>query len=112
MQVYKGFDVGTCVSNPDNEGIPNSLIEAMACYKPVISTDVDQVNELVENYVNGVLIPPGDVRALCEAIERLINNPTLCQQMGQAGRKTVEERFSAQRAAVRYSEIYHRLLER
>jgi len=106
----KGFDVGTCVSNPDNEGIPNSLIEAMACSKPIISTDVDQVTELVEDNVNGLLIPPGDVDALCQAIEKLMINPFLCNRMGQAGRKTIEERFSVQMAANQYSNMYHQLL--
>jgi glycosyltransferase involved in cell wall biosynthesis len=110
LPLVKGFDVGTCVSNPTNEGIPNSLIEAMACYKPVISTAVDQVSELVQDGVNGILIPPGDVQALCEAIERLATDPALCQQLGEAARRTIEERFSLQRAAEQYAAVYHELL--
>jgi glycosyltransferase involved in cell wall biosynthesis len=108
----KGFDLATCVSNPNNEGIPNSLIEAMACRKPVVSTDVDQVSELVEDGVNGLLIPPDDLDALCAAIERLILDPELSRRLGEAGRKTVEERFSLEKAAAQYAEIYRRLLGR
>jgi glycosyltransferase involved in cell wall biosynthesis len=110
LPLMKGFDVGTCVSNPTNEGIPNSLIEAMACRKPVISTAVDQVPELVQDGVNGILIPPGDAQALCAAIERLATDPALRQQLGEAGRRTIEERFSLQQAARRYAAVYHELL--
>jgi glycosyltransferase involved in cell wall biosynthesis len=106
----KGFDVATCVSNPDNEGIPNSLIEAMACARPVIATRVDQVEELVQDQVNGLLIPPGDLDALCAAIERLMADPAACAALGKAGRATVEARFSLQSAAQAYAAIYHRLL--
>jgi glycosyltransferase involved in cell wall biosynthesis len=104
-----GFDVGTCVSDPNNEGIPNSLIEAMACRKPVIATDVDQVSELVEHEVNGLLIPPNDAAALCAAIERLAADPALCRRLGEAGRRTIEQRFSLPVAAAHYARIYRRL---
>lgn len=107
----KGFDVGTCVSNPENEGIPNSLIEAMACCKPVISTDVDQVSELVTDQQNGFLIPPGDATALAAAIQKLLENPSLRQQLGAAARRTIEEQFSLQRAADQYAALYRQLLE-
>jgi glycosyltransferase involved in cell wall biosynthesis len=106
----KGFDVGTCVSNPDNEGVPNSLMETMACGKPVIATHVDQVAELVEDNVNGLLIPPGDVESLCAAIERLAADPSLRRRLGEAGRRTIAERFSLARAAAQYADIYRRLL--
>ena len=102
--------MGTCVSDPNNEGIPNSLIEAMACRKPVISTDVDQVAELVRHNVNGLLIPPNDVAALCAAIERLVTDPALCSQLGEAGRRLVEEQFSLPVAAAHYARVYRRLL--
>jgi len=110
LPLVKGFDVGTCVSNPTNEGIPNSLIEAMSCRKPVISTAVDQISELVQDGVNGILIPPGDVQALCDAIERLATDSALCRQLGEAGRRTIEERFSLRYAAGQYGAVYHELL--
>jgi len=106
----KGFDVGTCVSNQMNEGIPNSLIEAMACSKPVISTTVDQVDELVQDRVNGLLIQPGDIHALVNAIENLITNPELCEQLGNSGRKTIEKKFSLKASAEKYAEAYIDLL--
>lgn len=103
-----GFDIATCVSN--DEGIPNSLIEAMACRKPVISTRVGAIPEMVEDGKSGLLIPPGDIDALCAAIERLINDPAEREQMGMAGRRIIEEKFTLQRAAAQYAAIYHRIL--
>jgi glycosyltransferase involved in cell wall biosynthesis len=107
----KGFDMATCVSNPGNEGIPNSLIEAMACRKPVVSTNVDQISELVQPEINGLLIPPGDLEALCTAFIRLINDPVERQRLGEAGRRTIEEKFSLQKAADQYADIYLGLLQ-
>ena len=106
----KGFDVGTCVSNPENEGIPNSLIEAMACSKAVISTDVDQVGELIQDGHNGLLIAPGDVQGFVQAVLRLIENPDLRQQLGTAARRTIETQFSLQHSAAQYAEVYHQLV--
>lgn len=110
LPLVKGFDIATCVSNPENEGIPNSLIEAMAGGKPVISTAVDQIPELVQHGVNGLLIPPNDLSALCAAIEQLAGNAPLRERLGQAGRRTVEASFSLQHAAAQYAAIYHELL--
>ena len=108
LPLVKGFDVGTCVST--DEGVPNSLIESMACSKPVIATNVGAISELVQDDVNGILIPPGDVQALCVAIERLATDPALRQRLGEAGRSTIEKRFSLQQAAKQYAAVYHELL--
>jgi len=109
LPYVQGFDIGTCVSN--DEGLPNSLIEAMASRKAVISSNVGAVAELVKQEVNGLLIPPGDLNALCSSLERLLMDPVLRQQLGEAGRRTIEDRFSLSHAAAQYAEIYHSLLE-
>ncbi|MBF0583316.1 MAG: glycosyltransferase, partial [Magnetococcales bacterium] len=96
---------------PFNEGIPNSLIEPMACGKPVVATDIDQVSELVVDGVNGFLVPPGNAMALANALDRLVTDPSLRRQMGQAARRTVEERFSFTVALDRYRTLYRRLLD-
>lgn len=98
------------MSNPENEGIPNSLIEAMACRKAVISSDVDQVSELIQHGVNGLLFPPGDLKSLVSALEKLIYNPALAQSLGEAGRNTIEKRFNLQKSADQYAKIYWQLL--
>ena len=76
------------------EGLPKVLIEAAACAKPIISTDVPGCREVVENGVNGLLVPARDATALAGAMEILINDPALQQKMGTNGRKKAEEEFS------------------
>lgn len=110
MPITKGFDIGVCSSGYMNEGIPNSLIEPMACGKPVVSTRVGEVEELVEDGVNGFLVPPGDAEALAVALERLVLDPALRARMGAAARRTVETKFSFRAAVERYRAIYAGLL--
>ncbi len=104
-----GFDIGTCVSN--DEGLPNSLLEAMACRKPVISSAVGAVPELLQEGENGLLFPAGDLEALCACLERLAGDPGLRRRLGEAGRRTVEARFSLSEAAAQYAALYRELLE-
>lgn len=104
----KGFDLGTCISN--DEGLPNSLLEAMACSKPVVSTRVGAIPELIESGKNGLFIPAGDVEALCAAIQRFLEQPDLVRRLGAAGRCTIEERFALHAAAQKYAEVYRSLL--
>jgi glycosyltransferase involved in cell wall biosynthesis len=112
LTLTKGFDIGVCSSDPFNEGIPNSLIEPMACGKPVVATNVDQVSELVQDGVNGFLVPPGNVTALAGAMEVLVCDPGLREKMGRAARRTIEERFSFDVALEKYKKVYASLLER
>ncbi|MCX7804244.1 MAG: glycosyltransferase family 4 protein [Planctomycetota bacterium] len=107
IPVTKGFDIGACSSM--NEGIPNSLIEPMACGKPVVSTRVGDVEELVEDGVNGFLVPPGDAEALAGALEKLVLDPDLRGKMGAAARRTIETKFSFRTAVERYRAIYEKL---
>ncbi len=111
LALAKGFDIGICTSDPFNEGIPNSLIEPMACGKPVVATDVDQVSELVINGKNGFLVKPGDTTALAAALERLLADAELRQRLGVAARRTIEERFSFTTATSAYRTLYQRLLD-
>ena len=76
-----------------HEGIPVSLMEAMAYGVPVISTAVGGTPELLHNGA-GILAPPQDPVALADAMERLVRSPELRRQLGQAGRRRVEEEFS------------------
>ncbi len=77
-----------------NEALGYSLLEAMAAGLPVIATDVGGIPEVVTNGKEGILVPPKDAESLAKAIEKLAVNPELRIQMGNLGRKTVEERFS------------------
>jgi len=76
------------------EGLPRSLLEAAACARPLISTDVPGCNHLVRNGIDGLIVPPSDAKALANALERLAASPELRQRMGAAARERVLEGFT------------------
>jgi glycosyltransferase involved in cell wall biosynthesis len=76
------------------EGLPRALIEAMACGRPLVATDVPGCRDVVEEGVNGCLVPVRDPQALADALRTLIERPDLRVAMGEASRRIVEERFS------------------
>jgi glycosyltransferase involved in cell wall biosynthesis len=82
----------------EHEGLPVSLIEAMSYRVPVVSTTTGGIPELLGGGA-GVLVPPADPTALAEAIGRLIQDPELREQQGDAGRERVEESFSVEKVA-------------
>jgi glycosyltransferase involved in cell wall biosynthesis len=77
-----------------SEGLPRSLLEAMACCKPIIATDVPGCREVCRDMHNGLLVPPRDVHALAEAFEYFLNNTDQLLPMGRAGRQLVLDEFS------------------
>ncbi len=93
-----------------SEGLPVSILEAMAASKPVVATYVGGVPEAVVDGVTGLLVPPRDPTALAQAIVHLLGDPDLRQQMGQAGRERVLEHFSVERMVERTQNLYEQLL--
>jgi colanic acid/amylovoran biosynthesis glycosyltransferase len=88
---------------------PNALIEAMAMGVCVISTPVAGVPEIVEDGVSGLLVPPGDARALADAMSAVLRAPEARARMGQNARKKVEEKFDLNRNVARYLELFSRV---
>lgn len=80
-------------SDGDRDGIPNVILEAMTMDLPVVSTDHSAIPEVVEDGVNGLLVPPADEHALAEALEKLITNPDYAQELSSRGRKVVIDKF-------------------
>ncbi|MBW4433140.1 MAG: glycosyltransferase [Pelatocladus maniniholoensis HA4357-MV3] len=76
------------------EGIPVVLMEAMAAGVPVVATQIAGISELVENGVNGYLVPPGEANILATCIEKLLNNYLLRVTFSTAGRAKVEKDFN------------------
>ena len=76
------------------EGIPRILLEAASMRKPIVTTNIPGCKEIVEDGVNGFLVPPKNSKALVEAIGKLILDENLRKQMGKMSRKKVLEEFS------------------
>lgn len=85
------------VTTSYQEGMPNGVLEAMACALPVVATAADGIPQLVEDRVTGYLCALGDMRALATHCRTLIEQPALRQQMGQAGRWRVLQHFHPDR---------------
>jgi len=83
------------VSPSYSEGLPRSVLEAMACSKAVVATDVGGTRELIDQ-TNGILINCGDVSGLAQAIDQLCKNDNLALEMGKQGREKVETSFAIQ----------------
>jgi glycosyltransferase involved in cell wall biosynthesis len=94
------------------EGFPVSLIEAMACGKAIVATDVGGIPDAIAGGENGLLVQPGDAPALSEAISRLLVDKDLAGNMGRAALETAAEKFSLQHVVQRTKEIYFNLYRR
>jgi glycosyltransferase involved in cell wall biosynthesis len=105
------LNMATMVVLPSyREGLPKVLLEAAACSKPIISTNVPGCKEIVRHEVNGLLIPAKDEVALAEAIRRLLVNPAFARQLGENGREIVQNEFSEALVVKKTFEVYEHLL--
>jgi glycosyltransferase involved in cell wall biosynthesis len=94
-----------------NEGLPLAILEAMSWGLPVISTPVGGIPELVVPEQNGLLVNPGDIEQLSEAMQLLIENGTLRRALGSVARKTVEP-FDVGSYCSRLAHIYYSISDR
>ncbi|NSW56891.1 MAG: glycosyltransferase [Armatimonadetes bacterium] len=94
------------------EGLPMSLLEAMAAGLPCVSTEAGGIPSVISSGENGILVPTGDREGLIAAIRQVVTDPCLGQRMAENARKTVEQRFSDRTMARAYQELYLKLLER
>jgi len=88
-----------------------AALEASACGRPVIASRVGGVPEVVEDGVTGLLVPPGDVGALAEAIVGLARDRERCERMGRAGREMVRQRYRWEHSLDMMSELYESLID-
>ena len=92
------------------EGISNTLLEAMASGLPVIATSVGGNVELIEEGVNGRLVPVNNVVAMADALAELVDDPTLRQSMGEKGLALVRTTFNWEKTVADYLAVYDTLL--
>lgn len=91
------------------DGMPNALLEAMACEKPVVATAVGGIPDVVMDCNNGILVPANDADALSNAINRLFADKSLRMKLGVAARQTIVEKFTPQMELEENLEIYRQL---
>lgn len=94
------------------EGIPTVLLEAAACSRAIVATDVPGCRDVVQHGINGLLVPPNNPQALADAIKQLLEDESLRRRMGKKGRQLVLERFSSQNINNQTLAIYKNLLFR
>ena len=92
------------------EGLPNVILEAFACAKPVVAADVGGVPEIVEDGVNGILVPPGRSDLLAEAIKNCLIAPEKRRKMGEAGYQKVKSEFTFESQTKKLENIYYEVL--
>ena len=95
-----------------NEAMPNALLEAMAAGAPTVATRVGGTPEAMTSGDTGLLVPPGDARALETAISRMLDEPVMAAALGHAARRRIEQRFSLQRMVADTEQLYVDLLQR
>ncbi len=106
--VYASLDL--LVSSSRQEGLPISLLEAMAGGLPIVATSVGEVPSLIRHQQTGLLVAPNDVPALSQAIITLLSDPALRQRVGRQARCLVETEFSARQMTEHYRRLYTDLL--
>jgi glycosyltransferase involved in cell wall biosynthesis len=106
---YRRADV--FVTSTTWEGMPNTVLEAMACGLPIVGTQASGLHELVREGVNGYLAPIKDPNALAEALARLIDNGFERRRMGRESRKLAEREFAWEYIAQQYVKVYEQVIE-
>lgn len=94
------------VASGDRDGIPNTLAEAMAMAIPVVSTAVSGIPELIDDGIQGLLVPPGDSAALASALQRVLSDRAFRDALGTAGRAKVCAMFDSRRTIRELQELF------
>lgn len=105
-ELYNEGDIS--VLSSISEGFPYTVLESMACARPVVATDVGGVREALEGF--GILVPPRDHEAFGEAVATLLLDPPLRSRLGRQAREAVLARFRTSHSVGGYRELYTRIL--
>lgn len=110
ISILASFDIFAFPSHL--EGLGTSLLDAMSMRKPIVSTFAGGIPEVIENGINGILVPPKNHELFAKALIRLIEDRELRLKFGDAGRKIVEERFTVDKMVEGTLKVYQRLLNK
>jgi L-malate glycosyltransferase len=110
VALLKTFDV--FVMSSETEGLGTSILDAMACARPVVGTRTGGIPEVVDDGVTGLLVEPRDPRALAQAITTLLKDEPMRARLGAAGRARVRERFTLERMVACTLRVYEDVLVR
>jgi glycosyltransferase involved in cell wall biosynthesis len=94
------------------EGLPNVVLEAMACGKPIVATTVGGTGEAVRHGENGFLVPPREVAAMQNALEAMLRDRSKISQFGRNSRAIAEKEFSLQKQIASFQNLYDDLCSR
>ncbi|HEY2169307.1 MAG TPA: glycosyltransferase family 4 protein [Candidatus Angelobacter sp.] len=106
--IYAAMDVFVLPSL--NEGLPMTILEAMAASKPVIATRVGAIPSVIKDGETGLLVDPGDTYGLRSAVARLLSAPDLCRRIGAAGHAWVSRNYTSETMALKYRQMYDDVL--
>jgi glycosyltransferase involved in cell wall biosynthesis len=94
----------------ENDAFPSSIVEAMACGLPVITTPVGAIKTIVSNQKTGLLIQPGNGEQLFQALDVMLYNEALASRLGRAARKSVQDLYSAETVTKKYLALFQGLV--
>jgi glycosyltransferase involved in cell wall biosynthesis len=107
---YRGADLAVLPTLTDAEGFGMVLAEANACGRPVIGTNVGGIPSVIQDHYNGLLVQPGDLHGLVEAIRAVLSDEELADRMGHNGYQRVKSEFTWTQAIARTREVYEALI--
>jgi glycosyltransferase involved in cell wall biosynthesis len=110
LSCHQSIDIFVCPSIEDSESFGVSVVEASACGKPVVVSNVGGLVEVVVPDKTGLVVPPQDVEALCSALSRLVLDAGLRKSFGYAGRQRVESLFDLRHNVLQTVSQYQKLL--
>ncbi|MDH5266411.1 MAG: glycosyltransferase family 4 protein [Candidatus Bathyarchaeota archaeon] len=90
------------------DSLPLRVLEAMSCGKAVVASNVGGIPEIIQNWHNGIIIPPGNSKVLAEKLTFLLENEKFSAMLGTRARKTILSNFSAERMALDTAEVYRK----
>jgi glycosyltransferase involved in cell wall biosynthesis len=108
--VYAAMDIFVLPSL--NEGLPMTILEAMAASKPVIATRVGAIPKVINDGENGLLVNPRNSEALRNALASLLSDPDKCRRMGESAHDWVSRNFTSEAMALKYRQLYDEILGR